>query len=295
MSRYAPEPAHREDAATRIGILLINLGTPDEPTPAAVRRYLAEFLSDPRVIEIPAVLWKPLLYGLILPFRSRASAAKYAAIWRAEGSPLRLYTERQAQLLQGLLDERLRVPLTVRYAMRYGSPAIADVLWQMKAEGCDRLLVVPLYPQYAASTTGTALDCVYALWARVRDIPELRTLKHFCDHPAYLRALADSVRRHWHVNGRPDRLVMSFHGLPREAVERGDPYYRQCERTARLLAAALELPQERWLMTFQSRFGRAEWLQPYTADTLAALGKQGVGRVDVVCPGFVADCLETME
>lgn len=296
MTRQAPEPfSQRSDAPRKIGLMLINLGTPDAPTPQAVRRYLAEFLSDPRVVEIPPLVWKPILYGLILPFRPRASAAKYAVVWRDDGSPLRIYTQRQAQLLQGLLGERLRRPLMVRYAMRYGAPAIGEVLRELQAAGCERILALPLYPQYAASTTATALDQLYGYCSDQRDMPEVRAVKQFHDHPAYIEVLADSIRRHWRENGRADRLVMSFHGIPRRAVDRGDPYRDQCETTGRLLAQALDLDEDQWIVSFQSRFGRAEWLTPYTADTLQALGRQGVGRVDVICPGFVADCLETLE
>ncbi len=300
MTRFAPEPVFKHDTVARTAIVLINLGTPEAPTPAAVRRYLAEFLSDPRVVEIPAALWKPLLHGLILRTRPRASAAKYATIWRSEGSPLKVYTERQAKLLQGLLGEssiaagRTPPPL-VRYAMRYGRPSVPSVLAELKNQHCDRVLLLPLYPQYAASTTATALDAAFRFYAGTRNVPALRTVKHFHDHPAYIEALAAITRDFWRAHERPDRLVMSFHGLPRYTLERGDPYHCECQKTARLLAEALELPPDQWLLSFQSRFGRAEWLQPYTAATLERLGRQGIGRVDVICPGFVADCLETLE
>ena len=292
---FAPEPTFQHDSLPKIGIVLVNLGTPDAPTTDAVRRYLREFLSDPRVIEIPPLVWKPLLHGVILRTRPRASAAKYAMIWRDDGSPLRVYTERQAQLLQGLLGEQLRTPIVVRHAMRYGNPPIGKVLAALQAERCERVLVLPLYPQYAASTTATALDKVFEFYARTRNVPELRTVKHFHDHPSYIRTLAESIRAFWLRQGRPDKLLMSFHGLPRFSLDRGDPYHCECHKTARLLAQELGLEADQWTLTFQSRFGRAEWLQPYTAATLEALGKQGVGRIDVVCPGFVSDCLETLE
>jgi ferrochelatase len=293
--RFVPEPAYQHGTIAKTGILLVNLGTPAAPTVPAVRRYLREFLSDPRVVEIPRALWKPILHGLILRSRPRRSAARYAAIWTPDGSPLRLYTERQAKLLQGLLGEQLKAPLVVDYAMRYGEPSIASVLARLKAAWCERILVLPLYPQYAASTTATALDDVYAALARMRNVPELRVVKHFHDHPAYIRALADVVREYWRTNGRPDRLVMSFHGLPRYTLDRGDPYHCECQKTARLLAGELGLAEGAWQVAFQSRFGRAEWLKPYTSNILAELGRKGVGRVDVVCPGFVSDCLETLE
>jgi ferrochelatase len=281
-------------ASARTGILLVNLGTPEAPTAGAVRRYLREFLSDPRVVELPRVIWYPILYGLVLTTRPKQSAARYAAIWTPDGSPLLLYTQRQAKLVKGLIGERLRTPLMVEFAMRYGEPSISAALDAMVRAGCERLLVLPLYPQYAGSTTGSVVDCVSAALARGRAKPELRTVQRFHDHPAYIRALGDLVRDYWRANGRPETLVMSFHGLPQRTVDRGDPYQRECLETARLLAAELELPDGSWQAAFQSRFGRAEWLQPYTASVLEALARQG-RRVDVVCPGFVADCLETLE
>jgi len=290
-----PEPPYRHGTIAKTALLLVNLGTPAAPTSVAVRRYLREFLSDPRVIEMPRVLWRPILHGIILRTRPRRSAARYAAIWTPDGSPLMVYTERQAQLLQGLLGERLRIPLAVAYAMRYGEPAIDAVLARLKAAGCERLLVLPLYPQYAASTTAGALDRVFAALQRWRNVPELRTVKHFHDHPAYIRALGDAAREYWRRHGRPDRLLMSFHGVPRFMLDRGDPYHCECQKTARLLAQELELGDGAWRAAFQSRFGRAKWLQPYTATLLAELARQGTRRVDVICPGFVSDCLETLE
>jgi ferrochelatase len=293
--RFLPEPPPDHGAIAKTAILLVNLGTPAAPTAAAVRRYLREFLSDPRVVEIPRAIWNPILYGVVLTTRPRRSAARYAAIWMPEGSPLRVYTERQAKLLQGFLGDRLNAPpLVVDYAMRYGEPSIGAVLERLRAARCDRLLVLPLYPQYAASTTATAFDQVFRELARLRNVPEVRVVKHFHDHPAYIRALGDLVRERWRATGRPDQLVMSFHGVPRYTLERGDPYHCECQKTARLLAAELELPDTTWQIAFQSRFGRAEWLKPYTADVLADLGRRGQ-RVDVVCPGFVSDCLETLE
>ena len=291
---FLPEPRHEHGAIAKTAILLVNLGTPAAPTPAAVRRYLREFLSDPRVVEIPRAIWNPILHGVILNTRPRRSAARYAAIWTPEGSPLRVYTERQAKLLQGLLGDRLKAPLVVDYAMRYGEPSIGAVLAGLKLARCERLLVLPLYPQYAASTTGTAFDQVFGALAQLRNVPEVRVVKHFHDHPAYVRALGDLVREYWRAHGRPDRLVMSFHGLPRYTLDRGDPYHCECQKTARLLAAELELADGAWQIGFQSRFGRAEWLKPYTAGVLAELGRLG-RRVDVICPGFVSDCLETLE
>jgi len=290
--RFRPEPAFDHAGAARDGILLVNLGTPAAPTAAAVRRYLAEFLSDPRVVEIPRAIWLPILYGVILAVRPARSARKYAEIWSPEGSPLAVHTARQAALLYDSLGKQAP---EVEHAMRYGEPGVAAALDHLRGAGCDRILVVPLYPQYAASTTASTFDAVCAWLARSRNAPELRFVKHFHDHPAYVAALAAGVKREWHAHGRGDKLVMSFHGLPRFALERGDPYHCECQTTGRLLAEALGLGADQYIVTFQSRFGRAEWLQPYTEPTLIELARQGVERVDVVCPGFVADCLETLE
>jgi ferrochelatase len=295
MGRYRPEPPFRHGTASSPGVLLVNLGSPQAPTAPALRRYLREFLSDPRVVELPRAVWLPLLYTTVLTTRPRASAKRYAAIWSDEGSPLVVHTARQAVMLRGYLGERDRARVEIEWAMRYGSPSLAQGLDALRARGCDRILIVPLYPQYAGSTTGSVVDAVHATLARVRNVPALRLVKHFHDHPGYIAALAQSVRDSWMQTGRPDMLVMSFHGVPRFTLERGDPYHCECQATARLLAEALTLPQERYRVAFQSRFGRARWLQPYTADVLAELGRNRTGRVDVICPGFVSDCLETLE
>src|SRR5256714_1859406 len=293
--RYLPEPEHRHGTIAKTAILLINLGTPDAPTPRAVRRYLAQFLSDPRVIEIPRVLWLPVLHAFVLNSRPRKSARKYASIWSSEGSPLRVHTEKQARLLGGYFGSQASVPLSVDFAMRYGEPSIPGTLARLKAEGCERVLMLPMYPQYAASTTASALDEVGGFLRRVRNVPEIRLVRHFHDHPLYIAALANLVREYWRQSGRPDRLLMSFHGLPRYTLARGDPYHFECQTTARLLARELELAENQWQTAFQSRFGRAEWMKPYTASVLADYGRSGLRRVDVICPGFVADCLETLE
>jgi len=295
MPRYEPEPPFAHGSNFSTAVLLVNLGTPEEPTPRAVRRYLKEFLSDPRVVEIPRLVWWPILHGVILNTRPKQSARKYARIWDNEGSPLRVHTERQTRLLAGYLGERIRSPLVVDYAMRYGGPSIATKLASLKAAGCDRILVLPLYPQYAASTTATAFDEVARFVQRTRAVPEFRLVRHFHDHPAYVAALADQVSEHWGKTGRPDKLLMSFHGLPRYTLARGDPYHCECQKTARLLAESLQLEDSDWQLAFQSRFGRTEWLKPYTLPTLRDYGRQGMRRVDVLCPGFVADCLETLE
>jgi ferrochelatase len=291
---YLPEPPWAHGSTLRTGILLVNLGTPDEPTAAAVRRYLAQFLWDPRVVEIPRLAWWPIL-RLILLTRPAKSAAKYASIWTKEGSPLRVILERQVQLLRGYLGERVKSPLAVAGACRYGNPSIDAGLAELRGKGCDRILVLPLYPQYAASTTASAIDAVGAALSRLRNVPAIRTVRHFHDHPAYVKAVARAVNDYWTKHGRPDRLVMSFHGVPRFSLDKGDPYHCECRKSARLVATELGWNDERTLVTFQSRFGKAEWLQPYTDRTLEELGRQGTGRVDVICPGFAADCLETLE
>ena len=289
-----PEPPYAHGTPSRAGVLLVNLGTPDEPTPSAVRRYLAEFLWDPRVVEIPRAAWW-LILRFILLTRPAKSAAKYTAIWTKDGSPLRVHLGRQVQLLRGYLGERLKTPLAVAGACRYGNPSVAAGLAELRGKGCDRILVIPLYPQYAASTTASAIDALGAALAAMRNVPAIRTVRHFHDHPRYVKAIARAVNDYWMKHGRPDHLVMSFHGLPRFSLDRGDPYHCECHKSARLIATELGWNDERTRVTFQSRFGRAEWLKPYTAETLAELGRASKGRVDVICPGFAADCLETLE
>lgn len=291
---YRPEPPYRHGSAERVALLLVNLGTPDAPTPAALRRYLGEFLADPRVVEIPRLAWWPILHGVILRVRPAKSAAKYASIWTDEGSPLAVWTFRQAQALQQVLAGRGHA-LLVRAAMRYGSPSIPSALDALRADGATRVLVLPMYPQYAAATTASVGDRVMQWAQRARRVPELRFVGAWHDDAGYVAALASRVREHWAAHGRPDRLVLSFHGLPHRSLELGDPYHCQCHKTARLLGEALDLPSGMLQVTFQSRFGRARWLEPYTEPTLIALARQGIGRVDVMCPGFTADCLETLE
>ena len=291
---FFPEPPYSHGQPPRTAVLLCNLGTPDEPTPKAVRRYLAEFLSDQRVVEIPRLLWLLILHGIILRFRPAKSAAKYASIWTPEGSPLKIGTEKQAKLLQGWLGEQGEQVL-VRWAMRYGSTSIPSQLDALKAAGVTRVLVLPAYPQYSATTTASLFDAVYTWASKTRSIPELRFVNHYHDHPAYIAALAASVRKHWLGTGRPEVLVMSFHGVPARTLELGDQYHCECFKTARLLAEALGLSKNEYKVTFQSRLGRAKWLEPYTEPTLIAMAQSGVQRVDVMCPGFTSDCLETLE
>ena len=291
---FREEPPYTHGTLPKTAIVLVNLGTPDAPTAPAVRRYLKQFLSDPRVVEIPKALWWFILNCIILPIRSKKSAQKYAMIWSNEGSPLKVHTQKQATLLRGYLGERGHA-VDVEYAMRYGAPSVASVLDKLHADGCERILVLPAYPQYSATTTASIFDAVFQHYATARNMPELRTIKHYHDHPAYIDALKQSVQAYWQKNGRPDKLVMSFHGIPKRSLMLGDPYHCECYKTARLLATALGLQVAQWQVTFQSRFGRAEWLQPYTAPTLQKLAREGVARVDVMCPGFTGDCLETLE
>ncbi len=291
---YRPEPPFRHGQPARTAVLLVNLGTPDAPTAPALRRYLAEFLSDPRVVEIPRLAWWPILHGIILNTRPAKSAAKYATVWTPEGSPLAVWTERQASGLQAALDARGH-RVMVRPAMRYGQPSIPSVLDALRAEGVTRVLVLPMYPQYAAATTASVGDKIGQWLAGARRVPEMRFVAEYADDPGYIGALAARVREHWAAHGEPDRLVLSFHGVPHRSLLLGDPYHCQCHVTARRLGELLGLPRERMVVTFQSRFGKARWLEPYTEPTLRQLAADGVRRVDVMCPGFVADCLETLE
>ena len=292
--RFAPEPPYRHGSAERTAVLLVNLGTPAAATASALRRYLAQFLWDPRVVEIPRPLWWLILHGVILRTRPAKSAAKYASIWTAQGSPLLRWSQRQAECLQTELQARGHDVL-VRLAMRYGEPAFDRVLDALQAEGATRLLVLPLYPQYAAATTASTVDAV-AAWAKhSRRVPELRFVNHYHDDPGYIAALAASVRAHWALQPRGDKLVMSFHGVPARSLALGDPYHCECHKTARLLAEALALGRDDYIVTFQSRLGRAKWLEPYTEPTVKRLAEQGVKHIDAICPGFAADNLETLE
>lgn len=291
---YKSEPSHTHGQQKRTGVLIVNLGTPDAPTKEALRPYLKEFLSDPRVVEIPRAVWWLILNGVILNTRPAESAKKYASIWMKEGSPLKVHTERQAALLGEALG-KLEHPPLVEYAMRYGNPSIAGVIDKMKLEGCDRILVIPLYPQYAASSSGTVYDAVFKEIGAMRNPPELRIIKHFHDDKGYIAALAENISNYWKANGHPEKLLMSFHGVPKRTLELGDPYHCECLKTGRLLAEALNLSEDEYMISFQSRFGRAEWLKPYTVEVAEQFGKDKIARMDVVCPGFVSDCLETLE
>ena len=289
------EPKHSHYQTSRVGVLLCNLGTPDAPTAPALRRYLAEFLSDHRVVEIPKPIWWLILHGIILRIRPAKSAKKYASIWMEDGSPLRVWTERQAKLLRTHLVERGHANADVRYAMRYGNPGMASVLNGMKAAGCDRILILPSYPQYSGTTTASVLDAVYSWGQRVRRVPEFRFINNYHDHPDYIGALAARVKGHFQSHGKPQVLVLSFHGVPERTLHLGDSYHCECYKTARLLRERLDLAPETVKVTFQSRFGKAKWLEPYTEPSLVALAHAGTQHVAVMCPGFTVDCLETLE
>ena len=287
-SAYAPE-AHPPVQHGRVGVLLINLGTPDAPEAAAVRRYLAEFLSDPRVIEIPRLAWKPILHGIILRVRPKKSAHAYAQVWTNDGSPLASITRRQ----QAALQQRFADGAIVEYAMRYGRPGIAATVQRLVEAGCDRILAAPLYPQYCAATTATAQDALYAALAQMRLQPSLRTLPPYYDDPLYIDALKLSIERQLDaLDFTPDRLLLSFHGMPQRTLELGDPYHCHCRKTARLLGEQLSIETD---VAFQSRFGRAKWLEPATDQVLGDYPAQGVKRVAIAAPGFSADCVETLE
>lgn len=276
-------------------VILVNLGTPTAPTPGAVASFLAEFLSDRRVVELPALLWQPILRGIVIPLRRKRVAHAYAAIWDGD-SPLRLITQAQCAALAALLRERHGdAAPRVLHAMSYQGPSIAAQMRACREQGIERILLLPLYPQYSATTTATVYDQCGRFTQGERALPHLRIVRDYHDHPAYIAALAAGVRAQWERQGRGEHLLMSFHGIPEVNVTRGDPYAAQCERTAKLLAAELGLEASAWTLAYQSRFGRQRWLQPYTVDVLAALGARGLGTLDVICPAFAADCLETLE
>lgn len=272
------------------GVLLVNLGSPIAPTAADVRRYLKQFLSDRRVVNLPPLLWQPILRSVILTTRPRRSARLYRSVWTAQGAPLVVNTRHQAA---GLATRLAGHSTQVAFAMSYGAPSLADGMAELA--GCERVLVLPMFPQHSASTQGAVFDALAAALRPAMRLPSLRFVADFHDRPGYIGALAASVRAHWAAHGRGERLLMSFHGLPQRNIDRGDPYAGQCARTAQLLAQALDLDDRQWQLAYQSRFGKARWLEPATDATLHAWGGQGLARVDVICPGFVADCLETLE
>jgi len=287
----APPPAD----APPCGVLLVNLGTPEAPTAAALKPYLAQFLSDPRVVELPRWRWWPILHGIILNTRPAKSAALYQAVWGEDGSPLLAISRRQSQALAQALGRQTGATIPVVLGMRYGAPSIAQGLQALDAMGCERILIVPMFPQYSAATTGSAFDAVMAELTTWRRMPELRWIRDYHDDPHHVATLAAHIQARWANADKPDHLLLSFHGMPQRYADAGDPYPEQCQSTARLLAQTLGLETGRWSLAYQSRFGKEPWLTPYTDEALSTLAQQGVKRVDVVCPGFAADCLETLE
>jgi ferrochelatase len=295
MTKFTGNPDYSHDSSSRLGVLLTNLGTPDAPTTAAVRRYLAEFLSDPRVIEVPRLIWWFILHGYILRTRPQHSAKIYKSIWTNEGSPLLSFSSKLAAAVQLKLDQLLPGPVQVELAMRYGNPSIRAGLEKLRQGNAQHLLILPLYPQYSATTTASTFDAIADVLKKWRWLPELRMINHYHDDHNYINALANSIRTHWQHRGRSEKLLFSFHGIPKHYFAAGDPYHCECHKTARLVAEVLGLEESDWLVTFQSRFGPREWLQPYTDVTLKELARKGIKNVNVICPGFPADCLETLE
>lgn len=295
MAKFESSPQYEHGLPEALGVLVVNLGTPEAPTADAVRRYLAEFLSDPRVVEIPRPIWWIILHGYILRTRPAKSAEAYEQIWTEQGSPLLLHTQDIAAALQDKLAARLSGAVHVEVAMSYGSPSISSALQNMFDQCVRRIIVLPLYPQYSGTTTGSVFEAVTQSLSARRWVPELHFINHYHDSAGYIASLAASVRDFWDLQGRGEKLLMSFHGVPKRTLISGDPYHCQCQKTARLLAERLELNDNEWMLAFQSRVGRDEWLRPYTDETLQQWGQEKVGNIDVVCPGFAADCLETLE
>jgi len=283
----------QSSSAPQVAVLIANLGTPAAPTKKAVRRYLKEFLSDPRVVEIPKLLWWPILNGIILNIRPAKSAKLYASIWTEQGSPLLAYTIAQRNALKKHFEPQKN--LQINCAMRYGEPSIAKAMSEFEAQGIEKILVLPLYPQYSAATTGSTFDAVAAKLTQSRRVPALRFIDDYHDNPAYINACVQQIRQHWQRHQRSDKLLLSYHGLPKASIKKGDPYYQQCLKTTHLITQALGLQKDQYIHTFQSRFGKAEWLQPYTDKSLIKLASEGLKSIDVFCPGFAADCLETLE
>ncbi|HNP62893.1 MAG TPA: ferrochelatase [Woeseiaceae bacterium] len=295
MPSYETTPQFEHGQATSTGVLVVNLGTPAAPTAGAVRRFLREFLSDPRVVEYPRALWWLILNLVILVIRPSRSAAAYRKIWTDRGSPLMLYSQSIADKLREKFSASVNTTVLVELAMTYGQPSINDAIDRLLAGGARRLFVLPLYPQYSGTTTAAVFDAVMKKLGKLRWIPETRWINSYHDDPAFIDALANSVQRHWQDNPRGETLLMSFHGIPKSLLEKGDPYFCQCQKTARLLAGKLGLGDNEWMISFQSRVGREEWLAPYTDESIRSLARSGTREIDVICPGFATDCLETLE
>ncbi len=296
MPKFVGEENYSHGSDDAVGILIVNLGTPDAPTAKAVRRYLAEFLWDPRVVEIPRPIWWLILNGFVLTTRPAKSAAAYRRVWTDEGSPLLRISEKQTEALRGKLKSTLPGgAVNIELGMRYGNPSIASALDKLREQKSRRILVLPLYPQYSATTTATAFDEVARVLKKWRWLPEMRFVNQYHDDMAYIECLASSIKEAWQAHEQPEKLLFSFHGMPKQFLLAGDPYHCYCQNTARLVAEKLNLKKDQWLLSFQSLFGKAQWLKPYTQSTLQEWGDKGVKRVDVICPGFSADCLETLE
>jgi ferrochelatase len=293
--KFRGSPSFTHQQADKLGVLVTNLGTPQAPTKQALKPYLKEFLSDPRVVEVPRLLWWMILNLVILNIRPKRSAKAYETVWTEQGSPLMVHTQNQAEAIKQQLQQKWGDKIVVDFAMRYGQPSVADTIDKMLQAGVRKLLVLPLYPQYCASTTASTFDAVAAAMTNRRWMPELRFVTEYNNFPDYIQAVADKIRHHWQTHKRADKLIFSYHGIPKRYLTNGDPYHCQCHKTSRLIAENLGLDKDQYLTTFQSRFGREEWLKPYTDHTLMAMPKEGVKSVQIVCPGFSSDCLETIE
>lgn len=293
--KYHSQTQFTHKQADKIGVVITNLGTPEAPTKQALKPYLREFLSDPRVVEVPRLIWWFVLNGVILNIRPKRSAEAYSTVWSEQGSPLMVHTRNQAEALAEKCKQAFGDDVIVDFAMRYGQPSVASVIEKMQQRGVRKLLVLPLYPQYCASTTGSTFDAIGHHFQQTRWLPDFRFITHYHDNPEFIQVVADKIKKHWQEHGKADKLLFSYHGIPKRYLLNGDPYHCECHKTSRLLADALGLNKEDYLTTFQSRFGREEWLKPYTDHTLQALPEQGVKSVQVVCPGFSSDCLETIE
>jgi ferrochelatase len=293
--QYKGSENFSHNQSDRLGVLVTNLGTPDAPTTSALRRYLAEFLWDPRVVELPRPLWWLILHGVILRIRPKRSAKAYSGVWQPEGSPLLLHTAKQAEGIREALKRKYGPNIVVGFAMRYGNPSISRVLDEMQEQRVRKLLVLPLYPQYSASTSASTFDAIAKDFTKRRWLPDFRFISQYPDYPPYIEAMARHIEAHWANHGRNQKLVFSYHGVPLKYLTKGDPYHCECHKTSRLLAERLGLSKEDYITTFQSRFGKEEWLKPYTDETLKSLPGKGVKSVDVFCPGFSSDCLETIE
>lgn len=293
--KYQGRPDFNHAEQPKLGVLITNLGTPEAPTPRALRTYLAQFLSDPRVVEVPRLLWKVILHGVILRIRPARSAKAYQTVWQEEGSPLMINTKAQRDALAERLAQEFGEDIEVAFAMRYGKPSIGSAIERLMQSGVRKLVVLPLYPQYSGSTTASTFDDIASDFTQRRWLPDFRFISHYHDYAPYIAAVAEKIKAHWAEHGRCDKLIFSYHGVPKRYLTQGDPYHCECYKTTRLVAEYLGLNKDEYMTTFQSRFGREEWLKPYTDETLKALPQQGVKSVQMVCPGFSSDCLETIE